>query len=327
MAQAQSPTASLVLSHVAEYTHRYPGETITFYTRIVTRQAMAGLVVKIAFADGLTPGDYQVLPEIQVPELMLVNGTRYLIWTIERDLEAGERFEWQVKAVVAPTEHDLELESRASATANPAGLTPVTVSESAVVQVLAKGRYLRYLPSLYQKDEMMGRLLMLFESFWAPIEQQIDHIPFYFDPKFTPSDFLPWLASWLDLALDERWPEEKRRQLLQSAASLYRKRGTRRGLQEALQIYTDAWPEIIEHRAGNFRLGPTARLGPSIALGSHNAPHTFTVILRLPPVVCEGGEAEQARLERERRRMIETIIEKEKPAHTAYTLRLESVVG
>jgi phage tail-like protein len=327
MAESQLSPALVTFSHVADHTHCYPGETVTFHTRILARQALAGLVVKVAFAEGLTPGNYHPLPDGRVPDLILVNGTRYLIWTIERDLEAGERYEWQVEAHIAPTEHDLELESRASATANPAGLTPVTATESAIVSVSAKGRYLRYLPSLYQKDDLMGRLVMLFESFWAPVEQQIEHVPFYFDPRFTPSDFLPWLASWVDLVLDERWPEEKRRRLLRSAALLYRKRGTRRGLQDYLEIYTDVRPEIIEHRAGNFRLGPTAQLGSTVALGSNNAPHTFTVILRLPPIVFAGGDDEQARLERERRRMIETIIEKEKPAHTAYTLRLESTVG
>src|SRR5262249_20365856 len=70
--------------------------------------------------------------------------------------------------------------------------------------------------------EVMARFLMLFESFWAPIEGQIDNLPLYFDPAFTPLKLLPWLASWVDLTLDDHWPEAKRRQLLRAAVSLYR---------------------------------------------------------------------------------------------------------
>jgi hypothetical protein len=135
---------------------------------------------------------------------------------------------------------------------------------------------------------------------------------------------LPWLASWFNLVLDERWPEEKRRRLLRSAVSLYRQRGTCRGLREYLKIYTGEIPQIIEHRARNLVLGIDARLGPGVALGTQNEPHTFTVILRLPPV--DGVEKEEiVQKEENRRRVIERIIEGEKPAHTAYNLQLESL--
>ena len=199
---------------------------------------------------------------------------------------------------------------------------PYAAEETAAIAVSAKGRYLKYLPALYQDDELMARFLMLFESFWAPIEGQIDHLAFYFDPRMTPSDFLPWLASWLDLELDERWPEERRRQLIRSAVSLYRKRGTRRGLEEFLEIYTGERPQIVEHRARNFFLGADGLLGPGSALGRDNVAHTFTVTVRLPPAPGEDEE-ERTRHERERRRIIRAIIEAEKPAHTGYELRVE----
>jgi phage tail-like protein len=198
--------------------------------------------------------------------------------------------------------------------------------------VWAKGRYLRYLPELYAQDELMGRFLMLFESFWAPIETQTDNVRCYLDPGMTPTRFLPWLASWLGLELDGRLPEERRRQLIQSAISLHRRRGTKQALQEYLEIYTEGEAQIIEHRAKNLRLGPGARLGPGVALGLNNRPHTFTVVLHVPPVSSSVDEAggfpnERARLEAERRRTIEAIIEAEKPAHTGYTLRIETLTS
>ncbi len=118
--------------------------------------------------------------------------------------------------------------------------------------------------------------------------------------------------------------------MLRSAADLYRKRGTRQGLEEYLVIYTGRKPSIVEHRAYDFRLGPEARLGPGIALGTGNVPHTFSVSLRLPPVdVPDEGDASPGgdlltELRRRRRQKIEAIIDAEKPAHTSYTLHIES---
>jgi phage tail-like protein len=253
-----------------------------------------------------------------------------LVWSLPGRVEAGTVYEYQLPTTVAPTEVDLMLESQATATAQFNRKETVSARDTTTINVLAKGHYLQYLPALYYQDELMGRFLMLFESFWAPIEGQIEAIPYYFDPQITPSEFLPWLASWLSLVLDERWPENRRRLLLASAAYLYRKRGTKAGLQKYLEIYTGEEAEIIEHRANNFQLGPDARLGDGIALGKENVPHTFSVTLRLPPVSAPVAKSraerrrERARKELERRQIIEGIIESEKPAHTNYTLQIEA---
>jgi hypothetical protein len=101
-------------------------------------------------------------------------------------------------------------------------------------------------------------------------------------------------------------------------------------LEEYLVIYTGRKPTIVEYRAYDFRLGPEARLGPGVALGTGNVPYTFSVSLRLPPVdLPDGADASPngdllKELKRRRRRKIEAIIDAEKPAHTNYTLRIET---
>jgi phage tail-like protein len=156
--------------------------------------------------------------------------------------------------------------------------------------------------------------LMMAESLWGPIERQITDIHHYFDPMVMPIGLLRWYAHWVDLALDPRWPEEKQRRLLSSIVSLYRRRGTPGGLSEFLELYTGVKPKIDEKRARNFSLGKNALLGPSIAVGRDNVPHSFAVTLRLPRV--PDSEAEL------RRSVIESIIDAEKPAHTSYTLEI-----
>lgn len=311
---------SLTVSLVADFNRRYPGEDVTLYSRVTVREPGPGFRLCITLPPELEPGVTRA-PDDVVPQVALDEGSSHLIWSVEGGVEAGTRYEYQVEARVAPTHEDVVLQSRAIVTSD-AGTHAGSHEETVTTVVSAQGRYLRYLPSLYYKDELMGRFLMLFESFWKPLEGQIDHLPLYFDPQMAPPDFLPWLASWLDLVLDERWPEERRRLLIRSAAALYRKRGTRQGLQRYLEIFAGDRIEIIEHRANNFRLGPEGRLGAGIALGTQNVPHTFTVNVRLPPVAVEDDES--VREDMERRRIVEAIIQAEKPAHTGYTLRFET---
>jgi len=335
----QQNTVPFVVDHVVDYYRRYPGEAVTFYTRVQVRQPLPDFTLRITIPEGLTFGDYRTLSDDgkTLPEIEIGTEASYFVWREARDIEAGTSYEYQVEAQIAPTDRDLTLESRAVVTAQGPDGETISAEETVAIAVFAKGQYLKYLPAIYQSDDFMGRFLMLFESFWGPIERQIDSIPFYFDPDTAPPDFLPWLASWLDLAFDERWPEEKRRRLLRCVASLYRKRGTKAGLQEHLEIFSGGQVEIIEHRAGNFRLGPEARLGPGIALGTTNVAHTFTVIVRLPlistsPTLRQPFDRAQDEAQdtagdgRDQEavtcRMIETIIEAEKPGHTGYTLQL-----
>ncbi|MBN1656886.1 MAG: hypothetical protein JXA93_00720 [Anaerolineae bacterium] len=331
-AQGPEPsTVRLAVSHIADIYRRYPGETVKFSTRVDIEPSLPGFTLLVALPAGMTLADYQGPGSRMLPRITLHEGANNLIWHVDRRATrraaAGGAisYEFWVTATVARVQEETVLESRAVATAGEEGEASLRAVETVSVIVSPRGRYLDYLPAIYRDDDLMGRFLMLFESFWAPVSRQIESMPNYFDPRMTPPEFLPWLASWIDLVLDERWPIDKRRRLLAAAAALYRKRGTRQGLEEYLEIYTGARPRIIEHRAHNFRLGQGARLGPGVALGRGNEPHTFTVILCLP----EGSTADDADSgpgEAEvRRRRIEAIIEAEKPAHTGYQLKIETV--
>ena len=134
------------------------------------------------------------------------------------------------------------------------------------------------------------------------------NISYYFDPDTTPEELLPWLASWVNIVLDESWPVDRRRNLIKSAVQLYQWRGTRRGMTEYLSVYAGVEPEITEE-FGGFPLGDNARLGFNTAIGSgtHNV---FTVTLELDDPDSIN------------RHHLKTIIESHKPAHTAYRLNI-----
>jgi phage tail-like protein len=153
-----------------------------------------------------------------------------------------------------------------------------------------RSSYLQYLPSFFARDGLLDRFLLIFESILAPVEQIVDHIPLLIDARTMPTDFLPWVASWLDLTLNENWPESRRRDLIRAASDLYRWRGTRSGLSRYLEIYAGVTPDIDDHL---------------------DAPHTFRVTLRVP----DDMPVDET--------LVREIIESEKPAHTAYELVIE----
>ncbi len=169
--------------------------------------------------------------------------------------------------------------------------------------------YVQYLPGTYRQDEFLGRFLLIFESVLGPVENQVDNLHMYFDPLTAPRELLPWLGLWVDLVLDQNWPEEPRRKLVKSAAWLYRWRGTRRGLREYLRIYTGTSPEITEYIPG-MKLGKETRLGVNTRLGSSGGGYHFTVTLHL-------DEMSHVKTE-----IIRAIIDSQKPAHTVYTLQI-----
>ncbi len=306
------------VAYVADFYNRYPSETVTLFARVDVWEPLSDLTLRIVIPPGLVLDDYRAYSRNgSLP--YFIGADNAVIWSLEGELQPGMRFEYVVEASIAGLSKEVEMQSEASLR-NDAG--EIISSETVTISVLVKGKYLKYLPALYEHDELMGRFLMLFESFWAPIETQINSTHYYLDPRITPANFLPWLASWFDLDIDEYLTEAQVRQLIRWAIALHRSRGTKWGLLKYLEIYTGQQAEIIEHRAKNFVWGPETRLGPGIALGRSNMPHTFTITLHLSPIEADS-EQESARQERLRRRTIESIIELQKPAHTVYVLNLE----
>ncbi len=173
---------------------------------------------------------------------------------------------------------------------------------------------LNYLPGVYAGDDFLNRFLLIFEDTLRPLQLMTDNLHYYFHPLTAPSDLIPWLATWVNLVLDDNWTMEQRRHLIYTAPELYSRRGTRRGLIEYLTLYTGVVPNISEYVDGMV-LGPDTRLGINTRIAGAER-HRFTVTMYLP----EMSEEEIAYKEQNIRRVIDT----EKPAHTTYRLLLKT---
>jgi phage tail-like protein len=190
---------------------------------------------------------------------------------------------------------------------------PNSFSRNGAISDAAVSSYLQYLPAPYQTDVFLGHFLLIFESVLGPIEQTIDMLVNYFDPRLTPAELLPWLASWVGIELDENWPLARRRDLVYGAVTLYRWRGTRRGLREHLRLYTGRTPLIVENFDG-LRLEQDGALSENASLGEpHQNWLKITVLANRPTELEE--------------RVVRQIIEFQKPAHVGYSLEIKPANG
>jgi len=183
---------------------------------------------------------------------------------------------------------------------------------------VASRSWLEFLPALYHTQNGAARsflegFLWPFQQMWTDIEEKLDDLQRYFHPYETPAEFLPWLASWLALALDQEWPEQKKRILIKRAVQLYKLRGTVRGLKLFLKIFTEVEPEIYENQwpFDGFQVGLISTTGiDTVLIAPVDRAHCFTV--SLPMSLAETSI--------DLIRKIHAIIRVERPAHTNYYL-------
>lgn len=183
-------------------------------------------------------------------------------------------------------------------------------------------RLLNHLPAIYIEEmnrmradddgapPFFERFLLGFEDGSRPLQRTLDRLDQLFGAYSTPTEFLLWLGAWVCAPIDENWPEMQRRSLIREAVELFRWRGTRRGLARYLQIYTGVVPEITDQPVKGMRLSPETKMGaPSTILG--DVPfHTLVVTVAAPTPEAINEQ------------VLHDIISYEKPAHTAYSLRL-----
>jgi phage tail-like protein len=109
---------------------------------------------------------------------------------------------------------------------------------------------LRRLPRLYSRDEaaasFLQRYLAMVDGVLTGLEDRAAERRALIDPMSAPVELLPWLADFVGLVLDERWPVARRRALIAEAAYLFRSRGTVPGLLRFLELCLGTTPVIIE---------------------------------------------------------------------------------
>ena len=171
-------------------------------------------------------------------------------------------------------------------------------------------RLMRHLPAIYREDAFLGRYLWAFEQILLGLEETIDNLARFFDPKETPEEFLPWLASWTAFTLRADLDASRQRDFIVQIIPLYRRRGTKRNLQDLLAIFTRGVPTVTE-TAVELQVGVHSTIGRDTFVGGGSA-HFFRVTIRMPKL--------EAKVVLRQREIAHALIELEKPAHTHYAL-------
>lgn len=185
-------------------------------------------------------------------------------------------------------------------------------------------RYLDYLPQVYRDVDSMGRLLSLFEQSFDPSVETLRLLWAYLDPRTASEQLLPFLAHWVGWNSDRNWSQlssiqvRRQRQLIYHAMELYQWRGTQRGLQHYLQLYTGLPEDCISIESSTklgFEIG-VAELDTTAVIGG-DRPYHFAVRLKPhPPTVSYSDLISQ-------KEHFHTIIHQEKPAVCTFDLFIE----
>lgn len=207
--------------------------------------------------------------------------------------------------------------------------------------------YLRYLPLTYRDDPpsaaFLERFLSLFETVFEGLDQEIDQLFRYFNPGLAPPGFLPWLASWINVAIDEDLPVASIRRLLQRAPALFGRKGTVEAITEFLEIYTGRPVFLVEQMRGlkplivgsdtlklgsgtlllgdglkGFRVGDTSVVGHAgIRNRVSDINEPFLPLLRRFTILVDLRRQEFLR----RAATLRRIVDEQKPTHTSCTIR------
>lgn len=172
-------------------------------------------------------------------------------------------------------------------------------------------------------EEILGGALQQGTS-----DKLLDGIQRYFDPgpdypsdplkvqnyNRAPSEFLAWLAGWVALTLRDDWTDDHKRKFIAKAVQLYRIRGTVAGVTQFVQTYTGGPPVQISEQGAQFQLGVHSQIGVDTILDS-GTPFFFRVKLTSSDPLGFQKQKE----------IVTALIELQKPAHTSFSLEVETL--
>lgn len=130
---------------------------------------------------------------------------------------------------------------------------------------------LHQLPVGMAEDDFLFRFVSIFQRVADTVVHQIDTLPHMFDPTVAPEPMVQAMArllgiSWLDSSLDGRL----QRKIVMSYSELIQWRGTKRGLQQLLELLSDG-PATVRDSGGIFPEGESPAAPPHVRLDIESA--------------------------------------------------------
>lgn len=159
------------------------------------------------------------------------------------------------------------------------------------------------LPAMLREDPFAQQLCAGLDEVLAPVLMSIDAFSAYLDLATTPADLLPWLGRWVGMDVDDSEDVDLQRKLLASAGQLHAIRGTRRGIELALEAALGVDVEVAETGASSWSAQPGAALP--------GEPH--------PTIVVTVNSTGDNPIDAER---LDALVSQVKPAHVRHRLQI-----
>ncbi len=159
------------------------------------------------------------------------------------------------------------------------------------------------LPGLLRSDRFAENLCASLDEVLAPVLLTLDGFPAYLDLGTAPEDMVEWLAQWLGITVDPNAALARQRTLLRSAGELHARRGTRRGIEMAVEAELGVPIEVVETGASTWSNEPGGKL-PGVPVPA------IEVIAR-----PQAGQA----VDTER---LDALVSAMKPAHVQHRVRV-----
>lgn len=109
--------------------------------------------------------------------------------------------------------------------------------------------WINNLPEIYRTEtnSFTQRFLNIFQSLYEDMERKIERTAENYTAENAESEFLEWLTEWYCIRERSLWNEMQLRYILENAARLYGRMGTKSVIEELCGLYLGEKPEIIEY--------------------------------------------------------------------------------
>lgn len=159
------------------------------------------------------------------------------------------------------------------------------------------------LPTMLREDPFAQQLCAGLDEVLAPVLMSLDAFSSYLDLATTPDDMLPWLGHWLGMEVDPGGDLDLQRKLLASAGELHAIRGTRRGIELALEAALGVDVDVQESGASSWSTDPAAGLPGE----------------QRPAIVVIVESTEEDPIDTER---LDALVSQLKPAHVLHRIQI-----
>ena len=117
--------------------------------------------------------------------------------------------------------------------------------------------WMELLPEVYYREDTGGfleRYLGIFQTMHEDLKEEVVDINRKFDIRLADGETLSELAGWLDVQDSYIWSRDQLRVFLSQAVSLFKRRGTKDGISDIVELFSGVAPYIVEqHQVRAFR--------------------------------------------------------------------------